>query len=104
MNENIMRGNIGGASRIATSQGNIMSNRAMSGSGTAYLKGPGVAAATAPGASGIRNIPGRNVGAGGGWSKTDKQGVTVLNVSIEVHNRAELDKALADIAKRTLPR
>ena len=105
MNENIMRGNIGGASGIATSQGTIMGNRAMSGSGTAFLSGPGVAAATAPGASGIKNIPGRNVGAGGGWSKGNSQnGVTVLNLNVEVHNRAELDKALADMAKKIYPK
>ena len=122
MHENIRKGNIDKASKIATSQGTFMANKAMSGSGTAHLKGPGLVAATQPGASGIKNVPGRNVGAGGGqpktgerasgnipgkdvgsgggWAKTDKQGVTVFNVSIEVHNKAEMTKFLKDISKK----
>jgi len=101
MQGHIRRGNIDRASRIATSQGTIMANKATSGSGTAYLKGPGLPAATQPGAAGTRNIPGRNVGAGGGWSKTDKQGVTVLNLHVEVHNRAEMTKVLNDMINKT---
>ena len=126
MHENIRKGNIDKASKIATSQGTFMANKAMSGSGTAHLKGPGLVAATQPGASGIKNVPGRNVGAGGGqpktgerasgnipgkdvgsgggWAKTDKQGVTVFNVSIEVHNKAEMTKFLKDLAKLVYPK
>ena len=103
MNENIMRGDLGAAANAAVSQGGILNKRAMSGSGAAFLSGPGVAAATMPGTGGTRNMPGRNVGAGGGWSKSSSGGATVLNLSMIINSKADLEKALKDLITKTYP-